>query len=72
MSAHPISFDVLTTCPVGDYHGDRYRRAYIDGRRVSLAEARDIAAGPYVTLSSFTTTRSRDGLRWHHRKTVTI
>lgn len=72
MSAHPISFAVMISRPVGDYHGDRHLRAFIDGKRVSLEEARDIARGPYVTVSCMTTERSRDGSRWHFRKVVTI
>lgn len=72
MSAAPISFAVMMSRPVADYHGDRYLRAYIDGKRVSLAEARDISSTPYASLSCFTTELSRDGKRWHYRKVVTI
>lgn len=72
MSAAPISFAVLVSYPVADYFGDRPVRAYIDGKRVSLAEAREVASGPYVTVSCLSTERSRNGKRWHQRKLITI
>lgn len=72
MSAAPISFAVLVSYPIADYFGDRPVRAFIDSKRVSLAEARDLSSGPYVTVSCLTTERSRNGKRWHQRKVVTI
>lgn len=67
----PVSYDVLISAPV-DGFGDRGTRAYIDGRRVPLAEVREISASPYVELSCFSTTKSRDGKRWLFRKVATI
>lgn len=67
----PICYDVLLSAPV-DGFGDRGIRAYIDGRRVSLAEYRDLCSGPGVRFDSFTTCTLPCGTRRQFRKVAIV